>query len=370
MIVWPIRPIASGAVLGLLAVLVGTPRPAVADAVRDAQWHLTFLDIARAHQYSQGAGAVVAVVDSGVDTTHPDLTGNVVPGAEIFAGSPGGNGWTDTDGHGTAMAGLIAAHGHGDGVGALGIAPKATILPLRVGPSGLGALSDIPDGVSWATDHGAKVISISAYAERPNPDLEEAIRRAITHDVVVVAAAGNVPQTDQVWYPAAYPGVVAVGGVDRNGNHAKVSVTGRDLVLSAPAVDIETVGLGHRYAIGTGTSDATAIVAGAAALVRSRFPSLSATEVIHRLTATAIDKGPPGRDDQYGYGIVNPVGALTADVPSLQASSSPHPSRSAASANGVSTRHTSPFVWLFVGLTLVLVVAVGIAVMLWRRPAR
>jgi LPXTG-motif cell wall-anchored protein len=136
--------------------------------------------------------------------------------------------------------------------------------------------------------------------------------------------------------PAAMDGVLAVGAVDSNGNVAPVTVTGSEMVLSAPGVDVYTAdNINHGYGIGTGTSDATAIVAGTAALVRSKYPSLSAKEVIHRLTATATDKGAPGRDDQYGYGIVNPVAALTADVkpesPSPAASNPTDPAAPTAS---------------------------------------
>jgi subtilisin family serine protease len=184
---------------------------------------------------------------------------------------------------------------------------------------------------------------------------------------VVVAAVGNAPEVSQVVYPAAYPGVVAVAGVDKDGNHAGFSVTGPEVVLSAPAVAMKSTGPGGQYRTGTGgTSDATAIVAGAAALVRAKFPSLSAVEVIHRLTATAIDKGPRGRDDQYGYGIVNLVGALTADVPPLRPSSSPTPSTPAAAAP---KGDVSPFVWLFVGLGVVIGLAI-VVVAMRLRPAR
>jgi hypothetical protein len=210
-----------------------------------------------------------------VDGTHPDLVGNVVPGAEIFAGSPGGNGWTDTDGHGTSMAGLIAAHGHGrsQADGALGIAPKATILPLRVGTAGHGSITDIPDGVSWATDHGAKVISLSVGHPGSDRDLQTAVEKAIAHDVVVVAAVGNRSQgSTSVGYPAAFPGVVAVGGVDQKGNHADDAVTGREVVLTAPSVDIASTALAHKYATGAGTSASTAIVAGRPVRVWDRQP--------------------------------------------------------------------------------------------------
>lgn len=149
---------------------------------------------------------------------------------------------------------------------------------------------------------------------------------ALKADVVVVAAAGNRPEATRVEWPAAYPGVIAAAGVDRDGNHAEVSVTGPEVVLAAPAVDIvSTNKLGEtRYSTGTGTSSATAIIAGAAALVRAKYPDLSAAEVVHRLTATAVDKGPPGRDELYGYGVLDLVAALTADVP-------PMPSPTAAS---------------------------------------
>jgi len=145
--------------------------------------------------------------------------------------------------------------------------------------------------------------------------MRQAIRSAIAADVIVVAGIGNRPNDTVPTMPAAMDGVVAVGAVDRNGNVAPITVTGPEMVLSAPGVDIYGAdNINHGYGIGTGTSDATAIVAGTAALVRSKYPNLSAKDVIHRLTATATDRGAPGRDDQYGYGIVNPVAALTADV--------------------------------------------------------
>jgi type VII secretion-associated serine protease mycosin len=352
--------VAVAAVLGLLVAVAGWPTAAMADSIRDAQWHLRFLDVARAHQVSQGAGVVVGLVDSGVDGTHPDLVGNVTQGAEVFVGNRGGNGWTDEDGHGTGMAGLIAGHGHGSGNadGVLGIAPKATILPVRSGI--IEWATAIDPGIKWATDHGARVISLSVGSADRSTDEERAVIYAIQHDVVLVAAAGNAPEDKQVIYPAAYPGVLAVGGVDQSGNHASLSVTGPQVALSAPAVNIASTGPGRKYRAADGTSDATAIVAGAAALVRAKFPNLSATEVIHRLTATAIDKGPPGRDDQYGYGIVNLVGALTADVPPLQPSTSPTPDTDAAPKSG----GTSPLIWLFLGLGLATAVVLTIAVII------
>jgi type VII secretion-associated serine protease mycosin len=340
----------------------------MADSIRDGQWYLRFLDVAKAHQITQGAGVVVGLVDSGADGTHPDLAGNVAQGTEVFVGSKGGNGWTDEDGHGTAMAGLIAAHGHGPGNtdGVLGIAPKATVLPVRVGTVDLAPGAG--PGIEWATDHGARVISLSIGNGDPSVDLERAVTYAVQHDVVLIAAAGNSPKDKQVIYPAAYPGVLAVGGVDESGNHASLSVTGPVVALSAPAINITLTNPGGNYRVrATGTSEATAIVAGAAALVRAKFPNLSATEVIHRLTATAIDKGPKGRDDQYGYGIVNLVGALTADVPPLQPSASPTPDAAGPKSSG-----TTPLIWLFIGLALAtaLVLAIAVIIAVQHRPTR
>jgi type VII secretion-associated serine protease mycosin len=350
----------------MLTAVVVPAAPAWADNTRDQQWQLGFLRVAEAHRFSQGAGVVVAVVDSGVDATHPDLVGNVLSGTDVRPGA-NGNGQTDTNGHGTAMAGLIGAHGHGPGgsSGALGIAPQAKILPVKDGDKYGEAVAQ---GVAWAAVHGAKVISISQAALEEDAEERRAIEDAIAHDIVVVAGTGNGPGIS-IEYPAAYPGVVAVGGVDKQGNHAEVSLTGPEVVLSAPAVDVVHPGLGHQYSHGTGTSDATAIVAGAVALVRARFPNLSATEVVHRLTATAIDKGPPGRDAQYGYGIVNLVGALTADVPPLTPSPSTTGSRSAPTTSATPAAASGLSPWLIIGLgaALVILAAIGLIVAVNRR---
>jgi type VII secretion-associated serine protease mycosin len=341
------------AVLATLAVLFPAD-PAYADGERDQQWPLAFLRVAEAQQHSQGTGVVVAVLDSGVDATHPDLVGNVLPGMDVVTGSADG-GQIDRIGHGTGMAGLIAGHGHGAGnsQGLLGIAPQAKILPVRDGDEQGTALVD---GIEWAVAHGAKVISISQGQSNRALPLKQAVDDAIAHDIVVVAAAGNIPGTS-VDYPAAYPGVVAVSGVDRQGNHAPGSIAGPEVQLAAPSVDIVRPTVGHGYVTGTGTSDATAIVSGVAALVRAKYPNLSATEVVHRLTATATDKGPPGRDNEYGYGIVNPVAALTADVPPLQASPSQTPTTPTAKPD---SGGTDPRIYIAVGIALAVVAIIGL----------
>jgi type VII secretion-associated serine protease mycosin len=292
---------------------------AVAEEVQDAQWQLAFLDIPKAQEISRGDGVQVAVVDTGVQADHPDLRGRVLPGIDLISG---GNGWLDANGHGTQMAGFVAAAGR-----AVGVAPAARILPVTAG-TGVGANGGLPkisEAIRWATDNGARVICVSLGQAEQEDSMQQATKYAIDHDVIVVAAVGNRPGSTSVEYPAAYAGVIAAAGVDRNGNHADVSVTGPQVVLSAPAVDVITTTSGSKYGKATGTSAATAIIAGVAALVRSKYPNLSGPEVVRRLTATATDKGPPGRDNEYGYGIVNPVAALTADVAPLPTSAAPSP---------------------------------------------
>lgn len=234
-----------------------------------------------------------------------------------------GDGRADADGHGTALAALAAAHGQGSHNGVIGIAPRAKILPIRIHtPRNSGGTDDNARAIEWAIDHGADIIC-NASSGGVTANLLNAVVRAQREGVIVVAAAGNRPKAVTVGAPASFPGVIAAAAVDRNGNHHPNSVTGPEIVLAAPGVDTMSATKGGGYQTGTGTSDATAIIAGAAALVRSKYPDLSAEEVIHRLTATATDKGPKGRDEQYGYGVLNLVAALTADVPPLAGATNP-----------------------------------------------
>ncbi|WBB88632.1 S8 family serine peptidase [Verrucosispora sp. WMMC514] len=277
------------------------------------QWHLRHLRVREAHRETQGEGVTVAVVDTGVEP-HPDLRGNLLPGIDLTKGG-GRDGRRDSTGHGTGMAGLIAAHGRSADTGALGIAPKAKILPVRcLDAAPNGNVDCLADAIEYSIHAGVDVISISAGGGA-SAHLLRALGTARSSDVVVVAAAGNRPINSDVPYPAASHDVIAVGGIDHRGSIAEISTSGSSIDIVAPAVDIYSTSIRSRYRRGTGTSGAAAIVAGAAALVRAKYPYLPADEVAHRLTATAIDKGPPGRDDQYGYGVIDLVAALTADVP-------------------------------------------------------
>ncbi|MFC0033989.1 type VII secretion-associated serine protease mycosin [Micromonospora chaiyaphumensis] len=310
-----LRPVAAGLVAGLM--VLGAAQPAAAAPRRAEQWYLDELRIDQVHELSTGRGVTVAVVDSGVDATHPELTGQVLPGGRSY-GAPG-DGRSDVEGHGTHMAGIIAAKNAGsDGV--TGIAPGARILPIKTKP-GDGDTSEAASaqGIRMAVDGGAKVINLS-YGSMgvASADEEAAIRYALDRDVVVVAGAGNTAKGhSEVISPANVPGVIAVTGTTRGGRFWSGSTQGPEAVVAAPADSIYNAGRDHGYGWGDGTSDATAIVSGIAALIRSKYPDLSAPNVINRIIRTARDAGPPGRDPQFGFGRIDPVAALTARVPAV-----------------------------------------------------
>jgi subtilisin family serine protease len=224
------------------------------------------------------------------------------------------------------MAALIAGHGHGSSSGIQGIAPSAKILPVIITKTGREINPRVmARGVEWATGERAAVINISSGGG-PSFDLRDAVEAAINKNVVVVAAVGNASSEAIINYPAAFDGVLAVGATGRSGQHSSISVKDSRIQICAPGVDIISARRNKGYGTATGTSDSTAIVSGAVALIRSKFPELSAKEVVHRLTATADDIGAPGRDDECGFGRLNIVKALTAEVAPLEAGNGASPS--------------------------------------------
>ncbi|MEV4707921.1 type VII secretion-associated serine protease mycosin [Actinoplanes sp. NPDC049316] len=306
--------------VGVTLALVGsTAAPAAADSVRDRQWHLSALKVDEAHTITRGTGVTVGLIDTGVDAKHRDLAGAVLKGKDFV--DSGGDGRRDLEGHGTSMAGLIVGRGHDGDDGVLGIAPGAKVLPLSITLGFFGSSDEAAQAVGYAADHGARVINMSISVADDAP-LHDAIRAARARDIVVVAGAGNEGDLGDD-FPGKYPEVLTVGAVDRKGRIADFSITGPQVDLTAPGVDIASLDIrGSGYHLASGTSDATAIVSGAAALIRAKYPELSAAEVVHRLTATATDAGKPGRDDTYGYGRLNLLKALTADVPAAAPSPS------------------------------------------------
>lgn len=264
--------------------------------------------------YPDAKGLVVAVVDSGVDGTHPDLRGRVLPGAQFLdptVESSTGNGWNDRFGHGTAVAGIIGA-GVDNGVGMAGIARGARILPVRVLDStGQGSDVNVARGIVWAVDHGARVVNLSLGDSHPSDVEEAALQYANAHDVTVVASAGNSATSgNPVMYPAAYPGVIAVGADDGSGHAASFSEHGAFVDLSAPGVGVVVTEPNSGYGIGDGTSFAAPAVTAAAALLRGNLPALSAEAARRLLESTARDLGTPGVDPYFGHGSVNPAAAM------------------------------------------------------------
>jgi type VII secretion-associated serine protease mycosin len=357
------------AALGFSAVAVPA-RPVLADSVRDQQWQLDELDVAQAHGITEGAAVTVAVLDTGVEAGHRDLSGAVLPGIDLIPGTSG-DGRQDRTGHGTEMAGIIAGRGHGSGAGVLGIAPQAEILPIQAPTDGPTSSAFMTKAIDFAIAQHAGVINMS-FGMNDDAVLHDAIRKALASDIVVVSGSGNKGKAVGP-YPGKYSEVLTVGAFGHDGKVAPFSITGSQVDLVAPGVDIVTTANDKSgYFKSRGTSEATAIVSGAAALVRAKFPDLSAAEVVHRLTATADDAGVKGRDDSYGYGRLDLVKALTADVAPLPSSAAPSglvtTAPTLAAEPGDLPRAKSPL-WL-VGIVVGLLVVVGLVVAAARRARR
>ncbi|WFB06651.1 type VII secretion-associated serine protease mycosin [Streptomyces sp. LX-29] len=301
--------------------------PAQADGIRAEEWALDAINAPRAWQTTKGEGVTVAVLDTGVDAAHPDLSGQVLDGKDLigFGAERGDRAWAR---HGTAMAGIIAGRGHGptndDGV--LGVAPEAKILPVRViledaDPARKKARNArgnaLADGIRWAADHGADVINLSlgddSASAHPEAAEDAAVQYALRKGAVVVASAGNGGEKgDRASYPAAYPGVIAVTAVDRHGVRAPFSTRRWYATVCAPGVNVVIADPDRRYYEGWGTSAAAAFVSGAAALVRAAHPDLSPAQVKQLLMDTAQDRPEGGRSDEFGAGLVDPAAAIEA----------------------------------------------------------
>ncbi|MFH9710790.1 type VII secretion-associated serine protease mycosin [Streptomyces luteogriseus] len=326
----PRRPSRRAAALGALltAGLVLLPAAtAHADGIRAQQWALDAMRTEQAWQTTKGEGITVAVLDTGVEADHPDLAGNVLPGKDLvgFGAEPGDRAWAR---HGTAMAGIIAGHGHGPGNadGVLGIAPEAKILPVRViledGDSSRAKARStrgnaLAEGIRWAADHGADVINLSlgddSASAHPEPSEDQAVQYALKKGVVVVASAGNGGEKgDHISYPAAYPGVIAATAVDRAGTRASFSTRRWYATVSAPGVDVVIADPDHKYYEGWGTSAAAAFVSGAAALVKAAHPGLAPAQIKSLLEDTARNAPSGGRDDSRGFGFIDPAAAIEA----------------------------------------------------------
>ncbi len=323
------RPLCAVVIVGLAAALlpaVTAPIAAHADSIRSAEYWLDDYGIRDAWKTTQGAGVTIAVIDTGVDGTVRELAGAVGGGADLSGlGSPDGQTpvGSDDSRHGTMVASLAAGRGTGGDNGVIGSAPRASIMPLSIGLGQGNTSSDdqIAKAVRFAVDNGARVINMSLTRntlEWPE-SWDTAFLYAMQHNVVIVAAAGNRGSgTTEVGAPATMPGVLTVGGVDANGAASfDASSQGITIGVSAPSENLVGVVPGGDYVRWAGTSGATPIVAGIVALVMAAHPELDAANVINRIVSTARDKGSPGVDPIYGYGLVDAAAAVTASVPNV-----------------------------------------------------
>ncbi|MCX4796833.1 S8 family serine peptidase [Streptomyces sp. NBC_01242] len=391
--------------LGSLLLLGGAIAPAAsADTMRDREWYLDRMQAAEMWKVSTGKGITVAVLDTGVIPSVSELTGKVLPGKNFVDPQLGAH--KDSDGHGTAMAMLIAGNGV-NGQGVKGLAPDAHILPLTVfGSTKESATNSIPALVSairYAADSEAKIINMSLAYEYFTPDqdeltqIQQAVDYAIKRGKLLLAGTGNRGDKENTFaYPAASIGVVGIGAVDKTSSVTKFSVSGPQVALAAPGDEIPILCGGDMpgYCKSNGTSQATAIASASAALIWSMHPSWTGNQVLRVLMNTAGKPTEGAIPSRYiGYGTVRPRLAVLgdpgdpgpADVNPLVAARSPKsPSASAPSGSGSpsnsSKSSASPavsakaddgkgvgaMVWIIIGVA---VVVIDGAVFLLRRRA-
>ncbi|MFE1790761.1 type VII secretion-associated serine protease mycosin [Streptomyces sp. NPDC059525] len=286
--------------------------------IADRPWALQRLTFDALWAQTRGKGVRVAVIDTGVDRANPQLAGALDTGAgRDFLDPKGGDGTTDTVGHGTKVAGLIAARPQ-QGTGFVGLAPEATVIPIRQNDGqGNGNAATLAQAIDHAVAKGAQVINISQDTDAPltaDSELAKAVQRALDAKAVVIASAGNdgLSGEKRRTYPAAFPGVLAVASSDRNNERAAFSQPGDFIGIAAPGVDMVSTVPGFGQCIDNGTSFSAPYVAGVAALLRAKHPDWSVQQVVWQIQNTA-ERSVKGRDDYVGWGVVDPVRALTQD---------------------------------------------------------
>lgn len=271
------------------------------------QWNLPAVGTEAGWNITRGSKNVkIAVVDSGVDLDHPDLSGRLVDGYNALNPKAPPE---DDNGHGTHVAGIIAADSN-NGKGVAGITWFNPIIPVKVmNAKGQGGSFDIAQGLHWAVDHGANVINLSLGNYQACSVMEDAINYALKKDVVVISAAGN-DNTSQPSYPAAFPGVLGVAAVDYNGNRAGFSNFGDYVDVAAPGVDIASTYVNGKYASLSGTSMAAPHVTALAGLIRSINPDLKSNEVLDLITHNTQKGRQTVPNPYYGNGIIDNGNAL------------------------------------------------------------
>jgi type VII secretion-associated serine protease mycosin len=301
----------------------------VTSKVRSVPWAQPALDWSSVWPLTEGRGVTVAVVDSGVDFS-PQLAGKVMAIDLTNTGFQDCSG----DGHGTSLAGIIAASVQAQGNPFEGVAPEAKILSIKVNSQETGSIALLADGIRDAALRGAQVINVSVTTPSNNRDLAGAVSFALRQGSVIVAAGGNDEGNQNCLgpcYPASYPGVLSVGAVASDGSLPSFSNQSSHVDVTAPGVNVtSTVPGGYSVNNLSGTSYATAFVSGVVALVRSRYPNMSGPAVVKRIEETANGNTGPGT----GEGLVNPLQAVTAILaPAATQSPSPTPRPQAVSVD-------------------------------------
>jgi len=387
----PLAPAAHVGSRGLPGPVPGCPPELGTAAPALAPWPQKELGFASVWHLTKGAGVTVAVVDSGVDA-NPQFGDRVIIGPDLVAGTkkgipPG----ADCVGHGTAVASIIAAAPM-RGISFTGVAPAARILSVKISGTDTFPTAATPRGIMDAVQFGADVINLSLSTPDDVPALRQAVAYALSHNVVVVAAAGNdIPQNGTgPFYPAAYPGVLSVGAAGPGGTLAPFSDRRTPVGVIAPGVNVTSAYPGtfpDAYNPDqSGTSFAAAYVSGVVALVRAAHPRLNPAQVVARIEATARGSTGPGS----GHGVIDPVRAVTADLPgdpAVAPAASPgqrstsqtgtSPATGAAQPGGTSRAgpggHDTSAVTRAViagsfGLIVVVAVTAGLAISRRRRP--
>jgi len=304
-----------------------------------AQYAVAKLHLTEAHKIATGAGVLVAVIDSQIDTGHPDLGGTIAGSFDAVGNRE------KPDEHGTEMTGAIVAHRK-----LLGVAPRARILAIHAfspdaQSSAQTTTAHILAGIDWAIAKGAKIINMS-FAGPYDPLLSHALKKAHDQGIVLIAAAGNAGPKSPPLYPAADENVIAVTAVDENDKLLPQANQGPHIALAAPGVNVLEPAPGGTYGYTTGTSVATAHVSGVAALIIERDPGIDVATLEEVLYSSARDLGPKGRDSQFGYGLVDPLHALdaleakvamTKGPAPVAATSSPKPLHVSATSDSATT---------------------------------
>jgi len=269
------------------------------------QYELGKLHLPQAHELAKGSDVRVAVIDSGIDASSPELADSIAESFDTLSGP------MKPHKHGTAIAGLIAAHGS-----LRGAAPDARLLAVRAfnpeGEAARGTTFNILKGVDWAASHGARVINMS-FAGPNDPALHRSLEAAHKKGIVLVAAVGNAGPDSPPLYPGADPNVIGVTATDADDKLFPLSNRGDQVAIAAPGARILVVIPDGSYEVSSGTSYSAATVSGIVALMLQREPTLTPDNAREILMATAKDLGPKGRDPMFGAGLADAFAALMAE---------------------------------------------------------